>query len=104
MNAFVVSGLVSAEAAFWRGGPSDKLLGGLLRSRALNQGGSDEGPCHRNNLAKRDGGGACARAGQQAAGGLLGGSFSRTRSLTSLTFEGQQMHWGDLDIDQDQIV
>jgi hypothetical protein len=24
MNAFVVSGLVSAEAAFWRGGPSDK--------------------------------------------------------------------------------
>jgi hypothetical protein len=27
MNAFVVSGLVSAEAAFWRGGPSDKLLG-----------------------------------------------------------------------------
>jgi hypothetical protein len=55
-------------------------------------------------LAKRDGGGACARAGQQAAGGLLGGSFSRTRRLTSLTFEGQQMHWGDLDIDQDQIV
>jgi hypothetical protein len=27
LNAFVVSGLVSAEVAFRRGGPSDKLLG-----------------------------------------------------------------------------